>query len=302
MKRLEFHISYICPHKCIFCSEADRMDDFQNHPLSLLQIKTILVDRRKKWYEHVNFTGGEPTLIPGFLDLLKFTKKLGYKIYVGTSGVMFSSEIFAQEALKYINELSLSVHWYSLETCGKQTGMKWHFNNFPTIARNIEKYKTDNYFFLNIVINTYNYTDVEKIMDFVMNSGYNFQQALVSNIAPEGSAKHNYKDLAFDLNDFKNFIPWIVNKCISSEKILRFFWIPSCILWEENADYSNDEHWEERHTIERVFDKNWKAALVDIYSPDNSRERTFVEKCKKCKWKEKPCTWIFQKYLDIYHF
>jgi len=155
----------------------------------------------------VNFTGGEPTLIPGFLDLLKFTKKLGYKIYVGTSGVMFSSEIFAQEALKYINELSLSVHWYSLETCGKQTGMKWHFNNFPTIARNIEKYKTDNYFFLNIVINTYNYTDVEKIMDFVMNSGYNFQQALVSNIAPEGSAKHNYKDLAFDLNDFKNFIP-----------------------------------------------------------------------------------------------
>jgi hypothetical protein len=143
---------------------------------------------------------------------------------------------------------------------------------------------------------------VEKIIDFVMDSGYNFQQVLISNIAPEWSAKHNYENLTFDLYDFKKFIPWIVNKCTSNGKILRFFWMPLCILWDEYANYSNDEHWEERHTIERVFDKDWNAVLVDIYSPDNSRERAFVEKCKKCKWKEKPCTWIFQKYLDIYHF
>lgn len=40
------------------------MLNFRKHPLSVLQIKTILVDRRKKGFDHVNFTGGEPTMVP----------------------------------------------------------------------------------------------------------------------------------------------------------------------------------------------------------------------------------------------
>ncbi len=303
MKRLEFHISYICQHKCIFCSEADRMDNFKNYPLSLLQIKTILIDRMKKWYNHVNFTGWEPTITPWFLELLKFTKKLWYKIYVWTNWVMFYSEKFAKESLKYIDELSLSVHWYSLNTCWKQIWLKYHFNNFPIIVNNIEKYKANNnFFFLNIVINKYNYFDTEKIINFVIETWYDFKQVLVSNIAPEWSAKHNYIDIVFDLNEFRNYIPNIIKKCNDNWKILRFFWLPTCILEEDFIEYSNDEHWEERHTIERFLNKNWKVSLIDIYSPDNSRERTFVDKCNNCKWKKNPCTWIFKKYLDFYEF
>ena len=110
MKRLEFHISYICNHACIFCSEHGRISSYKKSPLSLLQIKTILIDRRKKGFDHVHFTGGEPTLIPGFLELLRFTKKLGYTIFIGTNGTLFASESFTKEALEYIDELSLSIH------------------------------------------------------------------------------------------------------------------------------------------------------------------------------------------------
>lgn len=302
MKRLEFHISYICTHKCIFCSESDRMTNFKNHPLTLLQIKTILVDRRKKWFNHINFTWGEPTLIPWFLDLLKFTKKLGYKIYVWTNWTLFYSEKFASEALKYIDELSLSVHWYSPDTCEKQTWLKTHFNNFPTIVKNIEKYKQDNFLFLNIVINKHNYKEVNKVIDFVIITWYNFKQVLVSNIAPEWQARHDFRELVFDLNDLVKDIPKIIEKCNKNSKILRFFWLPTCILWEELKEYSNDLHWQERHTIERFKTSDWKIKLIDVYSPDNSRERTFVEKCNNCKWKDSPCTWIFEKYLDFYKF
>lgn len=302
MKRLEFHISYICPHKCVFCSEYDRMTNFEKYPLSMLQIKTILIDRRKKWFNHVNFTWWEPTIIPKFLELLKFTKKLGYTIYVWTNGTMFYSEEFSKESLRYIDELSLSVHWYNGETCEKQVWLKHHFKNFSKIVENIEKYKQNNFFFLNIVINKYNYFDTEKIIDFVIKTWYNFKQVLVSNIAPEWSAKHNYKDLVFDLDDFKNYISWIIGICNKNNKILRFFWLPTCILWDNFLEYSNDEHWEERHTIERFFNTDWKVSLIDIYSLDNSRERCFVDKCKTCKWKNNSCTWVFKKYLEHYYF
>lgn len=302
MKRLEFHISYICSHKCIFCSEAERIDKFSKNPLSIVQIKAILIDRRKKWFDHINFTWWEPTIIPWFLDLLEFTKKLWYKIYVWTNWTMFNWEEFSKKALKYIDELSLSVHWFDEKSCFKQTWLKNHFHNFSKIIENINKYKVNNFFFLNIVINKYNYKNVEQILDFVILIWYNFHQVLISNIAPEWKAKQNYKDLSFNLNDFKGYVDKIIEKCERNNKIIRFFWIPICVLREENKEYSNDLYWEERHTIERFIDENWKLKLIDIYSPDNSRERAFMNKCNSCKYKNKPCTWVFEEYLKYYDF
>ncbi|NUJ97297.1 radical SAM protein [Candidatus Gracilibacteria bacterium] len=303
MKRLEFHISYICSHNCIFCSEYERMDKFKIYPLSFSEIKIILIDRKKKGFNHINFTGGEPTIIPGFLDLLLFTKNLGYKIYIGTNGTMFSSEKFTQEALKYIDELSLSVHWYSEETCEKQVGLKYHYRNFQKIVVNIEKYKkNNNLFFLNIVINKYNYFDIENIIRFVMEQGYSFKQVLVSILAPEGRAEINYKKLVFNLEEFKLYIPKIVKLCNEKQKVLRFFGLPLCILGDNLVDYSNDSHWEKRNTIERLKTKDGKIILKDVYSFNNSRARCFVGKCEGCKWKMRPCTGVFYKYLDYYKF
>jgi len=291
MKRLEFHISYICPHNCIFCSEYDRMKQFEKNPLSKEQVKVILIDRRKKGFNHINFTWWEPTLFPSFLEILSFAKKLWYTIYVGTNGSLFYSKKFSQEALKYIDELSLSVHWYDNKTCEKQTGNKHHFTNFSWIIENINTYKNNNFFFLNIVINKYNYKDTLRIIKFVINSWYPFQQVLISNIAPEWIARHNFKELVFDLYDFKNDIPDIIKISKDNKKILRFFWMPLCMLWEEFKEYSNDAHWEERNTIERLKTKDGKIILKDVYSFNNSRERCFVKKCKECKWKANPCTW-----------
>nr|MDD3720125.1 radical SAM protein [Candidatus Gracilibacteria bacterium] len=304
MKRLEFHISYICNHNCIFCSEYDRLQKYRTSPLTILQIKTILVDRRKQGFNHVNFTGGEPTIISGFLELLKFTKKLGYKIYVGTNGTMFAGENFAKEALKYIDELSLSIHWYDEETVKKQTGLKNHFDIYKNyISKNIIKYKTNNnFFFSNIVLNKYNYQNIMEIIKFIKSTYIDVKQILISNIAPEGLADHTFSELVFDLYEFKKYIPEIVNYCNENSLTLRFFGLPTCILGELYYDYSNDEHWEERHTIERFTTKDGKIVLKDIYSPDNSRKRTFVEMCNDCKWKTNPCTGIFRKYLEYYKF
>jgi DNA repair photolyase len=47
-KTLDFHMTTTCNHACIFCSEDDRMKLYAKHPLTELQIKTILVDRAKK--------------------------------------------------------------------------------------------------------------------------------------------------------------------------------------------------------------------------------------------------------------
>lgn len=303
MKRLEFHISYICNHDCIFCSEYDRLKAYKNNPLTIFQIKTILLDRRKKGFNHVNFTWGEPTLIPSFLELLRFTKKLWYKIYVWTNWTLFSSNDFLKEATKYIDELSLSIHWYDQKSCEKQTWSKTHFDIYKNfISKNIIKnYNKNTFYFSNVVLNKHNYKDSLKIISFIKETYPHVKQILISNIAPEWAAEHNFWDIVFDLLDFKLYVKEIVDFCNENNLILRFFWLPTCILWDKYYNYSNDEHWEERHTIERFTNSDWKIILQDIYSPDNSRKRIFVEKCEGCKWKLTPCTWIFKKYLEYYN-
>ncbi len=301
MKRLEFHISYLCNHACIFCSEYDRMNSYKNSPLSLIQIKTILIDRRKKGFDHVHFTGGEPTIVPGFLDLLRFSKRLGYTVFIGTNGTMFSSEDFAQEALGYIDELSLSIHGYDAVTMQEQTGNKHHFSILETsIFKNIEKYQRNNFFFANIVLNQKNYRHIIEILKFIQGSEYPAKQVLISVVAPEGLAEKSYSDVVFDLFDFQKYIPEVVEYCNTYGLTVRFFGLPTCLLGSEYLDYSNDSHWEERHTIERFIDTDGKISLVDIFTPDNSRKRKYVEKCSSCIWKQKPCTGIFSKYLDYY--
>lgn len=302
MKRLEFHITYICNHACIFCSEDIRMQSYNKHPLTLFQVKTILLDRRKKGFDHVNFTWGEPTLFPKFLELLEFSKKLGYRIYVGTNGTLFAWKTFAEKALQYIDELSLSVHWYDAESAYFQTKLKNHFTIFHTAVKNIVKYQKGQMFFINIVLNSHNFLFAEKIIDCICDSWYPVHQILISNIAPEGKADIDYDKLVFSLDEFAKTIPGIIENCDHRGILLRFFWLPMCILGDRYSNYSNDTHWEERHTIERFTNHEWKIILQDIYSPDNSRKRTFVEKCNGCQWREKPCTGVFTKYLDKYSF
>lgn len=303
MKRLEFHITYICNHACIFCSEDTRMRKFSKNPLTPLQVKVILIDRAKKWYNHVNFTGGEPMLFPDFLGLLEFSKKLGYTIYVGTNGTKLADEKFAETAFSYIDELSLSVHWYDEKSCIEQTGDPDHFKNFPKIIENINTYKTPrNTFFTNIVIDALNYRNTLLIIEFLITTWYPMNQILISVVAPEGIADKNFSDLVFDLLDFQKYIPDIVLFVLPHGVLLRFFGLPTCILGDKYWQYANDAHWEERHTIERFSDSDGKIKLIDIYSPDNSRKRKFVQKCENCKWKMKPCTGVFTKYLDYYEF
>jgi len=302
-KILEFHITYICNHACIFCSEETRMNKYSKDPLTEIQVRTILVDRAKKWFNYVHFTWWEPTLFPNFIKLLKFAKKIWYYTLIWTNWTLFYSESFSKQSLLYLDQIILSVHWYNKKTCSLQTWDINHFNNFFKIISNINKYKKNNtYLMVNIVLNKNNYKDWIKILKFLKEDvKYDLKHVLFSIVAPEGLADNDYYKLVLDLNDFQNnYLFDIIYYCNSNNLLLRFFWLPICILWDKNSEYSNDLYWTSRNTIERFTNSNWKIILQDIYSPDNSRKRQFIDKCNDCKWKLKPCTGVFKKYLDYY--
>ena len=42
MRRLELHLTYTCPERCVFCSEEHRMDRYKGFPVTWGRVATVL--------------------------------------------------------------------------------------------------------------------------------------------------------------------------------------------------------------------------------------------------------------------
>ena len=74
MERLELHLTYTCPERCVFCSEDHRMKRYKEFPVTWGRVATVLRMHAKNGVRNIHITGGEPTIHPRFIDVLQFCK------------------------------------------------------------------------------------------------------------------------------------------------------------------------------------------------------------------------------------
>ena len=110
MERLELHLTYTCPERCVFCSEDHRMTKYKQFPVTWGRVATVLRRHAENGVKNIHITGGEPTIHPRFIDVLRLSKKLGMRTSVGTIGTMLSRPEFAKEALPFLDEALFSIH------------------------------------------------------------------------------------------------------------------------------------------------------------------------------------------------
>lgn len=292
MERLEFHISYACLNNCIFCSERCQLERFPGKFVSKTDIQKKLRQFSLKGFNHISFTGGEPTLHPDFIEIAEFAKGLGYRTYVSSNGGLLSSRRFSRNALPYIDEISFSIHGHNSRIHNLHTGNAKSFSNLLSAIENIEESSKDTFGLINIVITRYNFIYLNKIIDFV--SYYKrVKHVLISNFAPEGSGSDNFRELVIPLSRIKEKIAEAVCLAQSKSIALRFFGLPMCILGN-HQDFSNDAWWSPRATIEKWKTKN-KIFLKTTFSYNPTRNRVKTHKCRQCA-RNNICGGIFERY------
>src|SRR3990167_5263351 len=167
MNRLEFHISYTCVNDCIFCSESDRMKRYKKYPVSFLEIKKVLAAKRKTGFEFVNFTGGEPTLHPNFIEIVKFAKLIGYRTYIGTNGTMLARSDFCEKVSLFLDEISLSIHGYNNLTHDGLAKRRGAFTDIVRAIKNLNELEFKN-IFANVVVTKENFNYLDEILHFLI--------------------------------------------------------------------------------------------------------------------------------------
>lgn len=293
MRRLELHLTYTCPERCVFCSEDHRMTRYKSFPVTFGRVATVLRQQAERGITNVHITGGEPTIHPRFIDVLKLAKKLGMRTSIGTIGTRLADRDFAEAALPYLDEALFSIHGPDAQTHNALARRPWSFQRVTDAFQNCLELNPNFGAFVNTVVTRHN---VDVLPDTAaMVDGMGAKLLVISNLTPEGAGFDTYEDLAVPLQKLAEILPKVPPRVKSA--VVRFFAVPMCILGE-HAMLSNDLHWDPRVTVEWGSQPG-KVVFDGIYSWAPDRKRTHVDACQPCD-KRNLCMGVFERYSELW--
>ncbi len=196
-RRQWVRLTRCCNNRCIFCLDRPSQDG-TFVPLKI--IKEKLKEGIKNGAERAVLSGGEPTLHPQFLEVVEFTKELGYKkVQIITNGRMFSYKGFLKKAIERgVDEITFSIHGHTEKLYEVQSQVKGSFSQAMTGLINALSCK-GLIVNIDIVINKINYRRLPEIIKFFMGLGvYEFD---LLQIIPFGDAWKNKKKVFYKIED-----------------------------------------------------------------------------------------------------
>ncbi len=167
----EFILSptFSCNDNCIHCM----FKGLKLRDKSYEECKKIIDDSAEKGYEVVCFEGGEPTIFPGIIELVRYSSEKGFSdLFMESNGRMFANKRFAQKMMQAgVNPLHIALHsWrpeihdYIVQSPGSHNQVIKGLSNIRSLGY-LSRVK------INIPFNKNNINDVEKTVTFCYNLG-----------------------------------------------------------------------------------------------------------------------------------
>ncbi len=293
MERLELHLTYTCPERCVFCSEDHRMRQYKPFPVNWARAATVLRTHASRGITNIHVTGGEPTLHPQFVEVLALAKKLGMRTSVGTIGTMLAREDFAKRALPHLDEALFSLHGPNAEIHDALAGRAGSFDQVTRALTLASELKPGFGAYVNTVITRKNVDSLPETVALADSLGA--QLIVVSNTTPEGAALDHYEDLAVPQAKLAEVLPTVPERAKTA--VLRFFGVPMCLLGEHRM-LSNDLHWDPRVTVEWASEPG-KVVFDDFYNWKPDRKRTMLSPCDNCDL-NRVCMGVYARYDELW--
>jgi len=264
-----------------------------------LRNKKQIISAKEGGSTYLEIIGGEPTIRPDLISLIKFAKELKFNtIMIATNGQMLSYKDFAETILKAgLNSIVFSIHGHTPKLHDALTQVPGSFKLLRKGVKNVQKIvkklNLDITLGSNTTIVKQNYKHLPKIGEYIKSLKlYNAEFIFVD--PSYGGA----------FNEFNKIVPKISKVAPYAHKLLdigkkhqiphwHIRYVPLCLFQnylhqiselQEVKNYSNVEH-----------------VAPDFYNEDASKNRKNVgrakaKKCQKCKLLHQ-CEGIWKEYL-----
>jgi MoaA/NifB/PqqE/SkfB family radical SAM enzyme len=98
--QVEIQLGHMCNNRCVFCVSGQETGLGRALPLATAPILERLDEAFATGQRKLTLLGGEPTLQPGFLDVVRHAVRLGFQeIVIFTNGVKTARESFIEEVI-----------------------------------------------------------------------------------------------------------------------------------------------------------------------------------------------------------
>lgn len=189
-KRADIKTGFNCNNRCQFCVQGNKRDLYGNKTTE--EVKKIL-DDAKLTCDGIVFTGGEVTIRPDVIELVKYAKHLGFKsIQIQTNGRRFAYKDFCLQLIQAgANQFSPALHGHTAELHDKLTQVPGSFKQVIAGIKNLRS--LHQYILTNTVIVEDNYKYLPEIAKVLIEAGVNqYQFAFVHAL---GSAGENFENI-----------------------------------------------------------------------------------------------------------
>lgn len=289
-KRIDIWVTYQCNNNCLFCVNANERKKC-NHK-SFEEIKNHIEEAKNNGVKKIVFSGGEPTIYPKIIEIIKFTSELNFKeIWIVTNGKMFYYKKFVEKIIDAgLTNVLFSLLGHNSQLHDYLTRSPGSFKQLIEGIKNLD----DSGMILadNTVILKLNYRYLTQIINIL--SKFNLLFFELTFVNPCGNAWKYKEKMIPKLTSVMPFVYRVLDESTGIFKSLNTLEaIPFCFL----KGY-------EKHSAEIYMAKDRKLFAPNFTITDLNKSRIENAKikglqCKKCKF-FLVCEGIWINYAKIY--
>lgn len=214
-----------CNQQCIICSNPDN-----GLVLSLSEIRDKINDFKKRGFDGIILTGGEPTLHPDLKEIVTYSDKSGLFVNMITNGQKIADheylEILKKAGLK---QLHLSIYSHKKEIQAKISKNKESLSNIKKALANLQKMggiKVN----INIVIGKWNADNLSELINMIVVDYPLVDHFVFNNLDPTSERIRGHSAVIPRMNDFQLELFKALEIIQKNHKTARVERVPLCYL------------------------------------------------------------------------
>lgn len=295
-KQIEVQLGHMCNNRCVFCVSGQETALGRARPMDVAPIIAEITKAHADGHRKLTLLGGEPTLQPGFMDVVRHAVALGFEeIVIFTNGVKTAREAFLDEIIQTGGRFTWRI---SLQGATKEAHERTTIKDgsFDRIQRTLELLqKKGERITVNMCVVSSNYASVGEFPALILPVGA--QQLHLDMIRPLDAGARSEEELKAMIPRYSDMVP-------AFEKMIAGFPegfdvnignLPYCIAPKLARWIHHDG--ERTLTIavdnETTFSKPWDKYLT------KRRDKAKPESCKACVF-ESRCSGVFEAYKHFY--
>jgi MoaA/NifB/PqqE/SkfB family radical SAM enzyme len=304
-------INNVCNNNCIGCAVDPNVDVIYNKPVDIIEKE--LLEGKKQGYNILHPIGGEPTLYPDLIKILRKAKKLYSEIAITTNGRMFSYKSYSD---KFKN---LKIN-FNITLCGpnKKIHDSWTGvpGSFQQTIKGIQNLIKDNHnICLNIICWNQAVINIDKYLPLIRK--FEPKELGILALGPFGRCRNRFNNLTpdlFQLKKLSNF-SFKVQNFVEDIDIEDF---PLCIFNKElfnnsklhfqdisSSVYIGDDKKIETLGLFAAHDLNYSINSLNLNNTNISEMKKLISSykiklkpCTCCIVKDR-CNGIYKEYVKI---